>query len=162
MQTKGKIFDDLAQLMNSFMGVAQDTRQELESTMKGWFERWMADRNLVSREEFEMALLMAQKAREENENLSQRIANLESGNKPKAAPTPKAAATNADTEKELFTTNDMAEELGIDPKTLRQRLRALKILSGSGIRHKWNRSQYDEILERIHAKYKKRRKRRSS
>lgn len=90
MQTKGKIFDDLAKLMNNAMGVAQDTRQEFETAMNSWFERWLAERNLVSREEFEVVLLMAQKAREENEQLSQRVAKLEATAKKKSGTRAKA------------------------------------------------------------------------
>ncbi len=77
MQTKGKVFEDLAQLMTNAMGVAQDAKQEFETGLNSWFDRWVADRNLVTREEFEAVLLMARKAREENESLLRRIERLE-------------------------------------------------------------------------------------
>jgi BMFP domain-containing protein YqiC len=78
MQTKNKILDDLAHLMSNAMGVAQGARTEAETAMKGLVDRWLADRNFVTREEFDAVRAMAQKAREENEALKARIAALES------------------------------------------------------------------------------------
>lgn len=77
MQTKNKIFDDLSQLMTNAMGVAQGAKDEAQNAMKGLMDRWLADRDFVTREEFEAVRAMAQKAREENEALMVRIAALE-------------------------------------------------------------------------------------
>ena len=77
MQTRSKILDDVAQLMSNAMGVAQGAKTEAETAMKGMIDRWLADRNLVTREEFDAVRAMAQKAREENEALKARIAALE-------------------------------------------------------------------------------------
>ena len=77
MQTRGKIFDDLSQLMTNAMGVAQGAKDEAENAMKGLVDRWLADRDFVTREEFDAVRAMAQKAREENEALKSRIAALE-------------------------------------------------------------------------------------
>jgi BMFP domain-containing protein YqiC len=77
MQTRNKIFDDLSQLMTNAMGVAQGARTEAETAMKGFIDRWMADRDFVTREEFDAVRAMAQKAREENAALMARIAALE-------------------------------------------------------------------------------------
>ncbi|QYZ70201.1 accessory factor UbiK family protein [Neotabrizicola shimadae] len=77
MQTRSKIFDDLSQLMTNAMGVAQGARTEAETAMKGLMDRWLADRDFVTREEFDAVRAMAQKAREENEALSARLAALE-------------------------------------------------------------------------------------
>ncbi len=77
MQSRNKIFDDLSQLMTNAMGVAQGARTEAETAMRGMIDRWMADRDFVTREEFDAVRAMAQKAREENEALSARIAALE-------------------------------------------------------------------------------------
>lgn len=77
MQSRNKILDDFAQLMTNAMGVAQGAREEAETAMKGWVDRFLADRDLVTREEFEAVRAMAQKAREENEALKARIAALE-------------------------------------------------------------------------------------
>ena len=85
MQTRNKIFDDLSHLMTNAMGVAQGAKDEAETAMKGWIDRWMADRDFVTREEFDAVRAMAQKAREENDALLARIKALESGSKAKAS-----------------------------------------------------------------------------
>lgn len=83
MQTRSKIFDDISQLMTNAMGVAQGARDEAETAMKGWIDRWLADRDFVTREEFDAVRAMAQKAREENEALKARIEALEAKGKKK-------------------------------------------------------------------------------
>jgi len=77
MQTRSRIFDDLGQLMTNAVGVAQGAREEAEAAMKGWVDQWLADRDFVTREEFEAVQAMARKAREENEALRERIESLE-------------------------------------------------------------------------------------
>lgn len=79
MQTRNKVFDDLSQLMTNAMGVAQGAKEEAETAMKGMIDRWLADRDFVTREEFDAVRAMAQKAREENEALKARIEALEKG-----------------------------------------------------------------------------------
>lgn len=81
MQTRNKIFDDMSQLMTNAMGVAQGAKTEAENAMKGMMDRWLADRDFVTRDEFEAVRLMAQKAREENEALSARLEALEGKSK---------------------------------------------------------------------------------
>ncbi|MBR9769246.1 MAG: accessory factor UbiK family protein [Paracoccaceae bacterium] len=78
MTPRNKIFDDLSQLMTNAMGVAQGARDEAENAMKSWMDRWLADRDFVTREEFDAVRMMAQKAREENAELKARIDALES------------------------------------------------------------------------------------
>ncbi len=77
MQTRNRIFDDLSQLMTNAMGVAQGAKDEAETAMKGMVDRWLADRDFVTREEFDAVRAMAQKAREENEALKARLDALE-------------------------------------------------------------------------------------
>lgn len=77
MQTRNKFLDDISQLMTNAMGVAQGARDEAETAMKSLMDRWLADRDFVTREEFDAVRAMAQKAREENEALSARITALE-------------------------------------------------------------------------------------
>lgn len=77
MQTRNKVFDDLSQLMTNAMGVAQGAKDEASNAMASMMDRWLADRDLVTREEFDAVRAMAQKAREENEALAARIAALE-------------------------------------------------------------------------------------
>lgn len=81
MQTRNKVFDDLSQLMTNAMGVAQGAREEAETAFSSMIDRWLADRDLVTREEFDAVRLMAQKAREENDALKARIEALEAAKK---------------------------------------------------------------------------------
>lgn len=77
MQTRNKVFDDLSQLMTNAMGVAQGAKDEAQTAMSSMVDRWLADRDFVTREEFEAVRTMAQKAREENAALMARIEALE-------------------------------------------------------------------------------------
>ncbi|KIN73676.1 accessory factor UbiK family protein [Sulfitobacter guttiformis] len=77
MQTRNKIFDDLSQIMTNAMGVAQGAKDEAENALKGMMDRWLADRDFVTRDEFDAVRAMAQKAREENEALKARLDALE-------------------------------------------------------------------------------------
>ena len=79
MQTKNKMFDDISQLMTNAMGVAQGAREEAETAMKSMIDRWLADRDFVTREEFDAVQAMARKAREENAELAARLEALEQG-----------------------------------------------------------------------------------
>ena len=79
MQTKHKVFDDFAQLMQNALGVAQGAKTEAETALNGFVDRWLAERNLVTREEFDAVRAMAEKARIENEALKGRIEALERG-----------------------------------------------------------------------------------
>ncbi|MBY6057403.1 accessory factor UbiK family protein [Leisingera daeponensis] len=81
MQTRNKILDDISQLMTNAMGVAQGARDEAETAMKSMIDRWLADRDFVTREEFDAVRAMAQKAREENEALKARLDALEAAKK---------------------------------------------------------------------------------
>jgi len=81
MQNRNKIVEDLSQLMTNAMGVAQGARVEAETAMKSLIDRWLADRDFVTREEFEAVRAMAQKAREENEALKARLDALEDGSR---------------------------------------------------------------------------------
>ncbi|MCR9108191.1 accessory factor UbiK family protein [Marivita sp. XM-24bin2] len=77
MQTRNKVFEDLSQLMTNAMGVAQGAKDEAETAMKSMIDRWLADRDFVTREEFDAVRAMAMKAREENETLKARLDALE-------------------------------------------------------------------------------------
>jgi BMFP domain-containing protein YqiC len=81
MQSRNKILDDISQLMTNAMGVAQGAKTEAETAMKGWIDRWMADRDFVTREEFDAVRAMAQKAREENAALLARLDAMEAAKK---------------------------------------------------------------------------------
>lgn len=77
MQNRNKILDDISQLVTNAMGVAQGAKDEAETAVKSLIDRWMADQNFVTREEFDAVRAMAQKAREENDALNARLDALE-------------------------------------------------------------------------------------
>ena len=77
MQSRSRFLDDVSQLMTNAAGVAQGARAEAETAMRGLVDRFLADQNLVTREEFDAVRSMAIKAREENDALAKRIAELE-------------------------------------------------------------------------------------
>lgn len=77
MQSDNRLFDDLARMANGALGGLHGVREDVESRFKQLFERFAGDMELVSREEFDVAMAMATKAREENEALEKRIAELE-------------------------------------------------------------------------------------
>ena len=76
-QTTGRFFDELGKLLTDAAGAAEGVRKEVESVVRAQAERVLRDLDVVQREEFEAVKAMAQKAREENERLMERISALE-------------------------------------------------------------------------------------
>src|SRR3954469_23032112 len=76
-QTSNRFFDELARLMTDAASVAQGVRREAETVMRTQVERWIADLDLVKREDFDVVRELASKARVENERLAARVAELE-------------------------------------------------------------------------------------
>jgi BMFP domain-containing protein YqiC len=76
-QSNNRFLDELAKLMTDAAGAAQGMRREVETLLRAQGERLLRDLDVVQREEFEAVKEMAAKAREENEHLAQRIAQLE-------------------------------------------------------------------------------------
>ncbi|HFC04676.1 MAG TPA: accessory factor UbiK family protein [Rhizobiales bacterium] len=76
-----KVFDEIAKLMTNAAGAAQGARKEIDTLVKTQIERVLNDLEIVKREEFEAVKEMAAKAREENDGLAARIAELEKATK---------------------------------------------------------------------------------
>jgi BMFP domain-containing protein YqiC len=76
-QTNNRLLDEIAKLLTDAAGAAQGVQREATTLLRAQGERIVREMDLVSREEFEAVKAMAQKAREENEALSARIAALE-------------------------------------------------------------------------------------
>ena len=76
-QTTGRFFDEIAKLMTDAAGAAQGVRAEVENAARSQAERYFRSMDIPQREEFEAVKAMALKAREENEKLAKRIAELE-------------------------------------------------------------------------------------
>ena len=72
-----RILDDFAKLMTDAAGAVQGVGKEVETAFKTQAERWLNSMDIVKREEFEAVREMAVKAREENDALTARIAELE-------------------------------------------------------------------------------------
>jgi BMFP domain-containing protein YqiC len=77
-QTSNRLLDEMARLMNDAAGVAEGVRREIQTLVQSQAERILRDMDVVTREEFEAVKEMAAKAREENERLSARLAQVES------------------------------------------------------------------------------------
>jgi BMFP domain-containing protein YqiC len=90
-QTSNRIFDEFARLMTDAASVAQGVRREAETVFRTQMERFVADLDLVKREEFDVVREMASKARAENEALAARVAELEA-KLGIASPSPEAKA----------------------------------------------------------------------
>ncbi len=76
-QTNNRLFDEFSRLMNDAAGVAQGMKREATTIARSQVERFVADMDLVPREDFEAVREMAINARAETAALSARIEVLE-------------------------------------------------------------------------------------
>jgi BMFP domain-containing protein YqiC len=95
MQTNSRLFDDLARLATGALGTAQGVKSEWENLFHQRLERFIADMDLVPREEFDAVKAMSVLLREENEMLSQRLDKLEKKTATPAKKTTARKTTNA-------------------------------------------------------------------
>jgi BMFP domain-containing protein YqiC len=72
-----RILDDFARLMTDAAGAVQGVGKEVETAFRAQAERWLNNMDIVKREEFEAVREMAVKAREENDALTAKTAELE-------------------------------------------------------------------------------------
>lgn len=77
MQSRSPLLDDLARMANGAAGVFTGLRHEIEGVVHQRIDRFLAEADLVRREEFEVVEAMAAKARQEQEALAARVAELE-------------------------------------------------------------------------------------
>ncbi len=101
MQTDNRFLDDMARMMAGAMGAAGGVKEEVEARMRQRAEAFLARMDLVRREEFEVVRDMAALARQENERLAARVAELEAAlagataRKPAARKRPTARKTSS-------------------------------------------------------------------
>lgn len=76
-QPGNRLFEDFSRLMTDATDLAGGVRREVETLVRGQVERLLAAMDVVSREEFEAVKRMAALARDENERLERRLAELE-------------------------------------------------------------------------------------
>lgn len=88
MQTRNRIFDDIAKVANSTVGTFAGLKEEVEGLIRARIESFITELDLVTREDFNTAMAVAVKAREEQEKLEKKVARLEKEvKKYKATPT---------------------------------------------------------------------------
>ena len=78
MSQGNRIFDDLGRMMNEAAGVADGVRREVETVVRGQAQRFVADMDLVKREDFDALRELVQVQGEEIDALRKEIAALRS------------------------------------------------------------------------------------
>jgi BMFP domain-containing protein YqiC len=78
MQSQNRFFDDLARVAAGALGTLSGVKTEVGTRLREQLEKVLAGMDLVSRDEFEAVKAMAAKARSEQEDLANRVAELES------------------------------------------------------------------------------------
>ena len=73
MQTDNRLFDDLARVASGAAGALAGVRAEIEEIFRQRIERFLADADMVPRDEFEAVKAVAVRAREEQEALARRV-----------------------------------------------------------------------------------------
>ena len=77
MQTTSRLFDDLAKVASGAVSTFGAVKEEVETRVKERVERMLAEMDLPTADEVAAVRAMAQKAREEQDGLLERIAALE-------------------------------------------------------------------------------------
>ena len=75
-QGPNRILDEFAKLMSDGAGVAQGLKREAETVFRAQAEGFLANMDLVKREEFDVVREMASLAREENDTLREELGAL--------------------------------------------------------------------------------------
>ena len=84
MATSSRIFDDLGRLMNEAAGVADGVRREVETVVRSQAERFMADMDVVKRDDFDALRELVQAQGEELAQLRRELTALRTKKKPTA------------------------------------------------------------------------------
>lgn len=73
MQSQNTVLDAFAKAMQEAAGAADGVRREAETVFRSQMQRFLAEADLVQREEFEALRDMVMELREENARLKERI-----------------------------------------------------------------------------------------
>jgi len=84
MSTSSRIFDDIGRLMNDAAGMADGVRREVETAVRSQAERFVADMDLVKREDFDALRELVQAQGEEIAQLRRELTALRTKKKPVA------------------------------------------------------------------------------
>ncbi len=77
MDSRNRLFDDVAKVAGGAAGTLSGLRGEFESRARQMVDDLVAKLDLVTREELDTALALAAKAREEQEALAKRVSEIE-------------------------------------------------------------------------------------
>ena len=77
MQSKNRIFDDMAKIANTAFSSLNSVKEEVEGRIQKHLEKYLVEMDLVDREEFEIVKDMATKARLENEKLRDELSQIQ-------------------------------------------------------------------------------------
>ena len=77
MQSQNRLFDDLARVASGAVGALVGVRDEMEVLFRQRLERYLAEAEMVPRDEFAAIKAVAVQAREAQEVLEARVAALE-------------------------------------------------------------------------------------
>jgi BMFP domain-containing protein YqiC len=82
MNQGSRIFDDLGRLMNDAAGMADGVRREIETAVRAQVQRFVADMDLVKREDYDALRELVAAQGEELAALQKDLAALKAGGKP--------------------------------------------------------------------------------
>ncbi len=77
MESRNRLFDDVAKVAGGAAGTLSGIKGEIESRMRQMLDDLVARLDLVTREEFDAISAVAAKAREEQEILTKRLGEIE-------------------------------------------------------------------------------------
>ena len=77
MQTRSRVFDDLARVAGGAVSALSGIKAEIEAVVRQQIERLLVDADMVPRDEFDAVKAMAANARKEQEILEKRVRQLE-------------------------------------------------------------------------------------
>ena len=77
MQSKNRLFDDIAKVANSAAGTLAGMKEEIENMVRHRVESLLTDMNMVNRDEFDAVKAMVSKSRIEQERLEEKLKKLE-------------------------------------------------------------------------------------
>ena len=95
MQSQNRLFDDLARVASGAAGALAGVRTEMEDAFRQKLERYLAEADMVPRDEFDAIKAVAVKAREAQEELEARVAALETEIAALQKPVPRSSRKKA-------------------------------------------------------------------
>ena len=77
MQSQNRLFEDLARIASGAAGALTGVRSEMEELFRQRLERYLAEADMVPRDEFDAIKAVAVRTREAQQELEARVAALE-------------------------------------------------------------------------------------